>query len=156
MNNDIYYWAVKWGLPQQALKELSACLGVAAPIVPDDGKSETAVQQAVRLEASKRGVRLFRNNNGVAEDENGRPVRYGLANDSKKMNQQFKSSDLIGITPVNGYGVFTAIEMKKPGWKFSPSNEREQAQLRFINWVKSMGGIAQFATGPGDIWPDQK
>jgi len=120
---------------------------------------EDEVQQYVRIEAAKFGCILLRNNSGVLEDKTGRPVRYGLANESSKQNEIFKSSDLIGITPVvitpdmvgRTIGVFTAIEVKKEGWKFNPNNKRESAQLAFINWVKKLGGIASFVQSNDDM-----
>lgn len=61
---------------------------------------EAAVQERIRLRAGELGIHLFRNNVGVAETENGRPIRYGLANDSAQLNKRLKSADLIGILPV--------------------------------------------------------
>jgi hypothetical protein len=85
------------------------------------------------------------------------PVRYGLGNDSAKLNKKFKSSDLIGLTPVTVrwqdvgrvFGVFTAIETKKPGWTYQ-GTEREAGQLFFINAIKARGGTGGFATCPAD------
>ena len=73
-------------------------------------------------------------------------------NESKKVNKEIKSSDLIGITPVKitaemvgqTVGVYTALECKESGWKMKPSDERAQAQLKYINLVRSYGGIAGF------------
>ena len=48
--------------------------------------SEAAVSNDVRLVAARAGTRLWRNNVGVLEDKTGRPVRSGLANDSKALN----------------------------------------------------------------------
>ncbi len=58
----------------------------------------------VRLRAAELGYHLFRNNVGQLLDKEGRPVRFGLANDSKALNKALKSGDLIGwetitITP---------------------------------------------------------
>lgn len=150
MNNELTTWAARWGIPRAAINELLAVTG--ADTTPqDDPRSETAVQQQVRLSASRAGIRLWRNNNGVAENPNGQPVRYGLANESKKLNATLKSSDLIGITPViicpehlgQVVGVFTAVEVKKGDWKFQ-GEDRETAQLKFILLVRSMGGIGVF------------
>jgi len=66
---------------------------------------------------------------------------------------------VIGITPmtvmsahVGGViGVFTAIECKRPGWHYT-GNPREQAQMSFMQVVIGLGGFAQFATDPEDIW----
>lgn len=91
-------------------------------------------------------------------DQNGRPVRYGLCNESAIQNKNIKSSDLIGITPITitqemvgqKIGVFTAIEVKKENWKFK-GDERENAQLNFITWIKSLGGRAGFASSIDDM-----
>ena len=61
---------------------------------------ETDVQASIRLEAAGKGIVLWRNNVGVLMDQRGRPVRYGLANDSERVNSVTKSSDLIGIKPL--------------------------------------------------------
>ncbi len=119
---------------------------------------EHAVQNARRLEASKLGYILSRNNVGVATRD-GIPVRYGLFNETKQMNQNWKSSDLIGLRPIVitpamvGYtiGQFVALEIKRSSWKFSPSNQREVAQLNFMNLVKSVGGYAKFVNREGMI-----
>jgi hypothetical protein len=120
--------------------------------------SEAAVQQQMRLEASGYGVRLWRNNNGACKDENGRLIRYGLGNDSAKMNKHLKSSDLIGVTPVRItpemvgqiVGIFTSIEVKREGWHYA-GTEREAAQKAWIGIIKSFGGKGGFATNTGDL-----
>ena len=122
-------------------------------------KTEQVVQSEVRLEASNRGFRLWRNNVGVAMDNRGIPVRYGLCNESKQMNKNLKSSDLIGIRPIlitqdmvgKVFGQFIAIEIKKESWKPSPSNLREQAQERFITLVQSLGGYAKIINKVEDL-----
>lgn len=114
-------------------------------------KTETEVQNEVLLQASKLGWRLFRNNVGVAYRQDGVPIRYGLANNSKQMNQILKSSDLIGIKPTlitpdmvgQTIGVFTAIECKRGDWKRG-TTKREEAQNNFIGLVISLGGHASF------------
>lgn len=117
--------------------------------------SEQAVQSSIRLAAAQAGLTLWRNQSGACYDESGRLIRYGLANDSAQLNKRIKSSDLIGITPVNVggriLGVFTAIEVKHAGWK-GPSNDRERAQAEFIRLVREKGGIAGFATSVEDVW----
>lgn len=121
---------------------------------------ETPRQQLIRLEAPKHGAILWRNNNGACVDKNGRHIRYGLANDSMQLNAEIKSSDLIGITQRvitpdmigQTVGVFTSIEVKREGWVYK-GTEREEAQNKWLLMVQSWGGIAGFATGPGDVWP---
>lgn len=155
----LHQWANRWQIHPRALSELLAIMGAGGtadtvPVVNATG--EAAVQQTVRLTAARNGSRMWRNNVGLAYDDRGVPLRFGLANDSVAVNKVFKSSDLIGITPVvckcgHRYGVFTAYECKHGGWKYRPSDKRATAQLAFINFVISMGGIAKFVTGPEDI-----
>jgi len=149
--NDLQAWANRWQIPQDALNDLRHTLGAVDQPEHVHGTSEAVIQQRVRLSASETGARLWRNNNGVAQNPTGQPVRYGLANESTKINRVLKSSDLIGITPViitpehvgHTVGVFTAIEVKKSGWCFRGAS-RETAQLKFILLVLSMGGIGKF------------
>lgn len=121
---------------------------------------ENPVAQRVQIEAARLGVLTMRNNVGVAVAADGRHIRYGLMNESAKLNASVKSSDYIGITPVQAYvegigwtvlGVFTAIETKASNWKFSPADERAVAQQKFHDIVRNHGGFAGFATGPEDV-----
>ena len=115
---------------------------------------ESTIQNQIRLAAAQMGIELYRNNSGALKDEFGRLVRYGLCNESKQLNDKIKSSDLIGVTPVNAYvegvgwvklGVFTAIECKPEGWVFYESDKRAVAQLAFIDIIRKAGGFAGFA-----------
>lgn len=120
--------------------------------------NESAIQAAIRLEAAKRGIALYRNNVGVLLDRRGVPVRFGLANDSAAVNAHIKSGDLIGIRPVlvtpemvgTTLGVFVSREVKATGWRYT-GTPREAAQQRWIDLVRSYGGDACFATGPGSL-----
>lgn len=91
--------------------------------------SEGDIQRLIMLRLTRFG-RIFRNNVGMAYTKKGRPVRFGLCKGS---------SDLIGWTSVNGVAVFTAVEVKRPKGKPTPD------QLRFIEMVRSAGGIAGIA-----------
>ena len=121
--------------------------------------NEAVAQQEIRLEAPRLGQRLWRNNNGACKDVNGRSIRYGLANDSAKVNKSVKSSDLIGITPLmitpamvgRTVGVFTTVEVKPKGWHFT-GTDREFAQKAWIDLVVGLGGYGGFATGKEDLW----
>lgn len=144
-------WAIKHNVSHAALAELYAEWGLEGTLpfggaIPGRG-SEAAVQQAVRLEATRAGCRLWRNNVGAGTLEDGSWLRWGLANDSPGVNKVLKSSDLIGI---RHDGVFMAREVKPAGWRYS-GTEREVAQLNFIKLVTRLGGDACFATGPGTI-----
>jgi hypothetical protein len=108
-------------------------------------KTETDVMNLCRLAAQGIGGVLWRNNNGALPRPDGVPVRFGLANDSSKLNAVFKSSDLIGICPD---GRFAAVECKEPGWVWRGTPE-EVAQLRYVLDVRARGGRAGFATRPG-------
>lgn len=145
-------WAKRWGVPPAALRELVA--GLATDPVGLPGQSEAAVQTRVRLTASQAGWRLWRNNVGAFTDDRGGHVRYGLCNESAKVNRVLKSSDLIGIRPVlvtpahvgTTIGQFAAVEVKRGDWK-SYHTDREVAQANFLALVKSLGGVAGFSTG---------
>jgi len=103
---------------------------------------EATLQAAVRAEAARYGVYLWRNNSGVLPDARGVPIRFGLGNDSPRLNKVLKSSDLIGIMPD---GRFIAIECKRAGW-IGPRSERERAQEAFIKLIRQHGGVAAFVT----------
>jgi len=150
-------WARRHGIPVAAITELRSLLGAGSePIVTSlpAGASETAAQTAVRIEASRRGARLWRNNVGAGALDNGQFIRWGLANESKAMNQAVKSADLIGVLPVlitpehvgTTIGQFWSVEMKRPGWRYTGTG-REAAQMKWAEIVTSLGGRAEFSTG---------
>lgn len=154
-------WAIKWGVPFEALAELTSdVLGLEGndPMPPKSGNSEDAVQAVVMLEAPHKGVKLWRNNVGVLQDDRGVPVRYGLANQSPAQNKILKSGDLIGIrkvfiTPAMvGWtiGQFVSREVKKVGWRYT-GDAHETAQLNWANLINSYGGDAAFVTGEGTL-----
>lgn len=121
---------------------------------------EKNILNSVLLAASKAlpNVRLFRNNTGMAwvgkmlhrttagtvALENARPLHAGLC---------VGSSDLIGWTSVQitpemvgrKVAVFTAVEIKQPGKK--PT----EAQVNFIENVRSAGGIGTVITDPEQV-----
>jgi hypothetical protein len=141
-------WARDWGISPVAMADLRMRQG-ALPVsrLEATATSEAAVQQQVRLEAAERGILLFRNNVGALQDESGRWVRYGLANDSTQLNARFKSGDLIGLRPD---GRFVSREIKAGNWRYT-GTEREVAQLAWIELIQSHGGDAAFATGRGTL-----
>lgn len=116
--------------------------------------SESSVSKRIRLDFAHAGGLLWRNNVGVLPDARGIPVRFGLANEFSQMNKKIKSSDLIGIRKVvitqemvgMIIGQFVAKEAKAEGWVYT-GTPREQAQLKFIELIISMGGDACFTTG---------
>ena len=160
MNPDtLHTWATRWNISPAALIDLRNRLIADIPTPTDPAvTSEAAVQSAVRLEASRSGCLLFRNNVGAGLMDTGSFVRFGLANDSAQLNARLKSADLIGIRPVvitscmvgRTIGVFLSREVKAAGWKYR-GTEREQAQLRWAELIISMGGDAAFAVGEGTI-----
>lgn len=125
---------------------------------PTGLESEAGVQSALRLNAAKRGIWTARNNNGMFINPHGVPVRFGLANDSKRLNTMLKSSDVIGCEPLlvthdlvgKIIGRFWARECKEPGWHYT-GTPREKGQLNFINLINSLGGNAQFANTPDTL-----
>lgn len=99
---------------------------------PKGMNPETRLMQKIRLAVGALpGTRIFRNNVGVAQFPDGRPVRYGLCPGS---------SDLIGWTVRRGRAIFLAIEVKCPGERVT--NE----QGLFLKVVNGAGGIGFVAT----------
>lgn len=154
-------WAREWGIPAAALDDLRIrLLGLEGSPEPAPlGTSEAAVQARVRLEASRKGLRLWRNNVGVFHDpETHTYVRFGLANDSAQLNRVVKSGDLIGIRPRRigpadvglVIGQFVSREVKRGGWHYTGS-EREVAQLAWATLINSLGGDAAFCNGEGSL-----
>lgn len=153
-------WAVRHGVSAVALAELRALWGVADQPPPPAGapQTETGVMSAVRLEAARKGVKLWRNNVGATYDASGRFIRFGLANDSPQMNRNVKSADLIGVRPVligpehvgHIIGQFVSREVKAAAWRYT-GTEREVAQERWAAIVTGAGGDAKFCTGEGTL-----
>lgn len=116
---------------------------------------ESAVTSHIRLAAAQLNCLLWRNNCGGFYDETGRFVRYGLGSEAK-----LASSDFIGIRPVlitpdmvgQVLGVFTAVEMKKEGFKFNKNDKHLLNQKKFIDIVKQYGGFAGFASSVEDFY----
>lgn len=148
-------WAIKWGVSREALDDFRSQVVHETPatVHAEDTGSEARVQSAIRLEASRKGLRLWRNNVGAGYSEDGSFLRWGLANDSKQVNSVLKSGDLIGIRPVvitpamigHRVGQFVSREVKAAGWSYK-GTPREQAQQNWINLVLAFGGDASFAT----------
>ena len=144
---NILAWAQKHGVSPEALREL--CESVIHRTEGDDHASEARVQSEIRLAAARRGLYLFRNNRGAGKTDTGSYIRYGLANDSKKLGDEWKSGDLIGWEPVliteDHIGAFVArfvsIEVKARDWKWSGTLE-EIAQARWAALVNAQGGRA--------------
>ena len=153
-------WAIKWGVPFEAVEDLRREFGTinTDPVPAENDGSETRVQTSIRLEASQKGARLWRNNVGATTTDEGSFIRYGLANDSKKMNAVLKSSDLIGIRPVTItavmvgtiIGQFVAREVKPEQWTYT-ATKREVAQLNYLELVAGLGGDACFANKVGTL-----
>jgi hypothetical protein len=161
LNPAVTQWAIRNRVSAQALAELSAIFTPSLPALVDPQtapQSEAAVQSLVRLEAVKSGARLWRNNVGALLDDRDVPVRYGLANDTKRLNETVKSGDLIGwraviVTPRHvgsTIAQFISRECKRPGWQFS-GTDHERAQLRWAELVTADGGDAAFCTGVGSL-----
>lgn len=153
-------WAQRWGIPPEAIADLQQTLVTQTPDPKtQQGESEAAIQTRIRLEASRVGTRLWRNNVGAGYMEDGSFIRFGLANDSKQMNDCIKSHDLIGIRPVliqphhvgKIIGQFVSREVKAGNWKYR-GTKREEAQLRWAELITSLGGDACFANGEGTFY----
>lgn len=96
--------------------------------------TEREVLAACMIELSKLGARVFRNNTGVLQDKNGRPVKFGLC---------VGSADIIGIYK----GLFLAVETKSLGKRVKP----DSAQDKFLRMINAQGGIAFECDNPENI-----
>lgn len=120
--------------------------------------SESNVQANTRLECSRRGWYVFRNNVGAGYLQDGSFIRWGLANDSKELNTKVKSGDLIGLRRVvitqdmvgQAIAQFVSLECKREGWKYT-GTEREEAQRKWIDMVNRNGGYARFVSDPNEL-----
>jgi hypothetical protein len=154
----------------KASAELQLLLHAVAHFQPEGAQhnSEAYAQQQVRMQIAKQGGMTWRNNVGAYKTKEQHrcprcqfcfkveqaPIRWGLCNDSAKLNTKIKSSDLIGIVPRfitpemagTTIGQFLAVETKKPGWKFS-GNKHETAQLLWLELIAGKGGLSMFSTG---------
>ena len=167
MDINLYSWAMKWNIPPAAVDDLRQQMGLDSINVPaphgGEFASESRVSSAKRLSFAQQGGLLWRNNVGAMQDQTGRVVRYGLANESKKMNTYVKSSDLIGIQPTiilnhmvgTTIGKFVAIETKKEGWKYNSNDPHSVAQLKFMELIISRGGTAYFQNSVDGVVKDQ-
>jgi len=111
---------------------------------------EDPILQQTRLEASRIGCRLFRNNRGLFFTMDGRKTRAGLEAEG--------ASDLVGFAPVvitpdmvgKTVAVLLCVETKKSSWK-KPTTEHEREQENFINFINKNGGIAFFLNNPENL-----
>lgn len=124
-----------------------------------DLRPEAEIQIRCKLISSSQFKgNLYRNNNGALYDNNRRLVRYGLGNETKAQNAEFKSSDLIGPIPMlieqrhvgRTIAVFCACETKPEGWVYT-GTAREVAQLNFHQHIQRLGGIGCFAQHEMDL-----
>lgn len=143
-------WAARHGVTPAALAELRQI--VRPPEIQSEwlAQDEASRQNMIRLEASRIGAVLWRNNVGAGKLENGSFVRWGLCNDSAKLNDSVKSADLVGIYPLlitadmvgQTVGQFWSVEVKRAGWKYS-GTKREEAQLKWATAVQAYGGRSE-------------
>lgn len=119
--------------------------------VPDTG-TEGDVQNLIRIAAADMGHILWRNNSGATTTDTGSYVRFGLGNDSKKLNETYKSPDLVGIRSAIGNLPLRPmlIEVKEPGWKFT-NTPREKGQLRFMQHAATFGALCGFCQSVDDF-----
>jgi len=147
-------WCKDWQIPPVAADDLRRRFTTVIPQPTRVGKDEASVQNHLRMDEASAGVLLFRNNVGVATDSNGNFIRYGLANDSKNLNSQLKSADLIGIRKLRvmpemvgtTIGQFVSREVKRVGWQWRGTGE-EKAQAAWAKLINTYGGDALIVSG---------
>jgi hypothetical protein len=94
----------------------------------EEKMSEKKILNDIMLMATQFGGRLWRNNSGRMQSNDGRWIQFGVASPG--------GSDLIGFMPVGGVPVFTAIEVK-----YGKTRTTMEQQM-FVGMVKTSGGIA--------------
>ena len=138
-------WALRHKIAPAALRELA---DMSIDVQHNtSGDLEAGVQAKVRLAEANKGNYYYRNNRGAGKLANGNFIRWGLANDSQRVGDAFKSADLIGIEPTlvtedmvgSIVGIFGSIECKRAGWKFSGTKE-DLAQVAWATLVTKLGG----------------
>lgn len=157
-------WARNY--PEAALA-LQSLFGAAEAPTHDPslgGKSEAHAQQQVRLKVARYGAAAWRNNVGATPSKCDNcgcrvtPVRYGLANESAKLNAKIKSHDLILAIPRvirpedvgRTIAQFGSIEVKRPGWKFTGKGQ-ESGQAAWAALVQKLGGFSTFSCGDVEL-----
>ncbi len=86
---------------------------------------------------------MFRNNTGVLQDRNGRPVQFGLAKGSADLigwRTRLITEDMVG----QQVAVFTSIEVKSATGRLRPE------QQQWLEVVQKAGGIAGVARSVDD------
>ena len=150
-------WAARY---PEAANALARDVIVQDTTAASGGGSEAATQQCVRLSVAKQGGYSWRNNVGATPARcrdcgaPQQPVRYGLANDSARLNERLKSSDLIlaiprTITPAmvgTTVAQFGSVECKRAGWRYTGSRQ-EAGQAAWLALINKIGGFAAFSTG---------
>lgn len=107
-------------------------------------KSSSDLTNKTRIEASKLGYRLFRNNVGMFYTENGTPVMCGLCKGSSDLigwREIIVTSDMVG----KRMAVFTAFEIK------SGKDRLKEEQKTFLNAVGKAGGIISVVRDEQDV-----
>lgn len=121
-----------------------------------DAMNETNLMHSIML--ADHGCRLFRNNVGqgwtgskIIRNTNGtitildpRPLNAGLCKGSSDL-VGFRTTEITADMVGKKIAIFTAIEVKTKTGK--PSTD----QLRFVNRVKELGGIAGIARSVDDV-----
>lgn len=156
-------WAARHPVAAADLQQILGAMPWATG-TENDGKSEAWSQQQVRFKVGHAGAFSWRNNVGATPTKcpdcgaKRPPVRYGLANDSARLNEKMKSSDLILAIPrlvvpdMLGTTIaqFGSIECKRPGWKYTGQG-REPGQAAWLALVEGLGGYARFSTGEVEL-----
>lgn len=141
-------WFQKYNIPFEAQAELRL-LFISHPRGDDTPSTGTEgdVQNLIRIKAAELGDVLWRNNSGATTDDAGNFFRFGLGNDSTKLNMVYKSPDLVGLR-CDGKPLF--IEVKEPGWNWT-GTKHEQGQMNFLTHAASFGALCGFAQSVEDF-----
>lgn len=125
---------------------------------------EQHTTQFIRLRASELGFRVMRNNSGACKSS-GRMIYFGLGKDGTKASKEITFGDYVGGAPLTitesmvgaEVAILANVEIKAAGTlqsalaKSKRAGTTEHAQLKGINFVKSLGGFACFTDDPNQL-----
>ena len=108
-------------------------------------KAETDISNQCQLIGSKLGYVLWKNPRGKFQDKNGRWITCGVGPNGAADQIGFYSMTITPEMVGSKVAVFTAFEIK------TPTGDVREDQLRFLESVRSRGGISCVLRDPEEL-----